>query len=95
MKAHIPVFSPIVHSHPVAIHCDIDPFDLSIWLPSEQPILACASGIIMVKAEGWEDSVGMNAEREVFETAGKPVIYMEPRIIPTELKSVIAQLNPV
>jgi hypothetical protein len=85
LTAGVAVFSPIVHSHPIAMICNIDPLDHSIWLPSERPILDSASGLIMLKAEGWEKSFGMNKEREAFELAGKPIIYMDLNIIPPEL----------
>lgn len=85
IKAGIPCFSPIVHSHPVAIQCDIDPLDLSIWLPCESPFLVCAHGLILLKAESWEISIGLKHEREECEAAGKPVIYMEEGIVPPEL----------
>jgi hypothetical protein len=86
LRAGIPVFSPIIHSHPVAIQCGLDPFDHSIWLPSEEPILRCASGIIMLKADSWEISYGMRVERELFEAAGKPVVWMTPGTVPEELR---------
>jgi hypothetical protein len=85
VKARIPVFSPIVHSHPVAMLCGLDPFDYNIWLPSEDAVLQCACGLIMVRADGWEDSFGMNHERNRFENERKPVIMMDPDIIPPEL----------
>jgi len=91
VKAGVPVFSPIIHSHPVAVQCGIDPFDYNIWLPSEDPILRSASGIIMVRAEGWEYSFGMNHERIQFEDACKPVVWMDPDIMPPEL---MIQLKP-
>ena len=89
IKAGIPVFSPIVHSHPVAVVCNIDPFDHSFWLASEEPILESATGLIMLMSSGWAQSYGMNKEFEAFRAAGKPVIYMEPGIIPPELVKTI------
>ncbi len=94
LKEGIPVFSPIIHSHPVALMCAIDPFDHSIWLPAEEPILKCASGLIMVMAEGWESSYGMTKECEAFGAAGKPIIYMTPGMIPLELKQHIDEISP-
>jgi hypothetical protein len=81
----IPVFSPIVHSHMVAVFCGLPPRDHEIWLPSERPILDCASGIIMLKAKSWETSYGMQKEREAFEASRKPVVWMTPDVVPPEL----------
>jgi hypothetical protein len=85
VKQRIPVFSPIIHSHYVGIRCNIDPYDHSFWLPCEAPIMAHASGLIMLMSEGWTESVGMNAEREAFAALNKPIILMEPGVIPDEL----------
>jgi Domain of unknown function (DUF1937) len=86
LKAGIACFSPIVHSHPVAVECGLDPFDHSIWLPSEEPILRMAKGLIMLRAESWEISHGMGIERDLFIAAGKPVIYMDPGKVPEGLE---------
>ena len=85
VKAGIPCFSPIIHSHTVAKECDIDPFSHAIWLPAEKPIMVCATGLIMVMAEGWKESYGMEEERKAFEAMGRPIFWMTPGVIPDEL----------
>lgn len=82
LRGGVPTFSPIIHSHPVAVVCGIDPFDHSIWLPSEAPILRGASGLIMVMGESWEVSYGMAKEREIFEADGRPIEWMRPGVVP-------------
>ncbi len=74
VRAGIPCFSPIVHSHPVAIHGKIDPLSHAIWLPAEQPIMRCATGLIVRMLEGWEDSYGLGEEIKDFERHRKPVV---------------------
>jgi Domain of unknown function (DUF1937) len=76
--AGIPVFSPIIHSHPVALDCDIDPHDHAIWLPAERPMLDAACGLIILRMAGWEDSYGLVQERKIFAAAGKPEVFMDP-----------------
>ena len=85
LKAGVPCFSPIVHSHPVAMVCRIDPLDHSIWLPSEAPILRLAHGLIMLRARSWEVSYGMAEEYKLFIAAGKPVVFMDPGVVPEGL----------
>jgi len=85
VKAGVPCFSPIIHSHPVATVCGIDPFDHAIWLPSEEPILRAAHGLIMLRAESWSISYGMAVERQLFLAAEKPVVFMDPGVIPEGL----------
>lgn len=82
LRVGVPCFSPIVHSHPIAMECGIEPRDHSIWLPSEEPILRSASGLILLRAESWEISYGMEEERKAFIAAEKPVVFMDVGIVP-------------
>jgi Domain of unknown function (DUF1937) len=85
VEAGIPVFSPIIHSHPVAMRCGLDPHDHALWLPVEEPIMWGASGLILLRAKSWEISYGMRVEREYFESVGKPIVWMDPGDVPVEL----------
>jgi len=85
MKAGVPVFSPIVHTHPVAMFAGMDPLDHSIWLPCDKPMMDASTGIIMLLAETWEQSYGMRIELEAFTAAGKDIVWMLPGVIPSEL----------
>jgi Domain of unknown function (DUF1937) len=85
INAGIPVFSPIIHSHPVAMRCGLDPHDHALWLPVEAPMMRAASGLILLRAESWELSYGMRFERGHFESAGKPIVWMDPGAVPAEL----------
>lgn len=84
-KAGIPIFSPIAHTHPIAIQCGMDPLDHTIWLPADFPILDAACGMIFCKMKSWEKSYGMGVEKARFLSQGKPVYDMEPGVIPEAL----------
>jgi hypothetical protein len=89
MKAGIAVFSPIAHTHPIVIACKMDPFDdFFFWVPPDKPMMEAARGVILLQAEGWQQSVGMQIEREAFTAACKPVILMQPGILPPDLDMV-------
>jgi len=85
IKAGVPCFSPIVHSHPVAKARGIDPCDHAIWLLAERPMLDAAMGLIVLKLDGWAESFGVREERKLFVAAGKPIVFMEPGTVPPEL----------
>lgn len=85
VRAGIPVYSPIAHTHPIAIHGDIDPFDHSIWLEADRTFMDAAQGLIVCEMEGWETSYGIGVEIEHFKKAGKPIIRMTPGMLPQEL----------
>ena len=73
----IPVFSPIAHTHPVAVYGGIDPYDHDIWIPADKPLMGAAHGLLVVKMEGWEESYGIGIEIAHFKAAGKPVHFVE------------------
>ncbi len=85
IRAGIPCFSPIIHSHPVAKISGLDPWDYQIWMPSEQPMMECAIGLIVLKMDGWRESYGLNKELQFFTHKELPIIYMTPGIVPIEL----------
>ena len=85
VRAGVPVISPIAHTHPVAIYGFMDPLDHRIWLPVDRPIMNAACGLIVCMMEGWEESIGIKHETNIFERAGKPVVFMTPGEVPNEL----------
>lgn len=74
----VPVFAPISHSHPIAVHGAIDPLDHSIWLPADTPMMHAAHGLIVAQLEGWQDSYGIKAEVAEFQLQGKPILMFDP-----------------
>lgn len=73
----VPVFSPISHSHPIAVHGGVDPLDHTIWMPLDEPMMKAAHGLIVAKMHGWEESYGVGVEIREFRAAGKPILFME------------------
>lgn len=82
VKARIPCFSPIVHSHGVAVYGDIDPMLHGVWLADDAPFMALAKALVVVKAPGWMESYGIAQKIWAFQDAGKPVHPMKPGEIP-------------
>jgi hypothetical protein len=78
IKAGIPTFCPIAHTHPIAMHGLLNPYDHDIWLPADRPLMEAAAGLVVVTSEGWLDSVGIAAEIEYFNAARKPIVYWQP-----------------
>jgi hypothetical protein len=77
VRMGVPVYSPIAHTHPVAIHSGMDPFNHTIWLPADAPMMNAASGLIVAMMPGWAESYGISEEIGVFRASGKPVLFME------------------
>lgn len=79
MTAGVPVFSPIAHSHPIAVEGLRDKqVDHDFWMRADAPMMEAASGMIVVQCVGWNDSRGIAEEIKRFTAAGKPVVYWSP-----------------
>jgi hypothetical protein len=78
MRACVKVYSPIAHTHPLAVHGHIDPLDHAIWLPFDEAMMAAADVLIVARMEGWRESKGIAHEVEFFERAGKPIFDLDP-----------------
>lgn len=85
VRHKIPVYSPIAHTHPIAIFGGMDPLDHSIWLPADEPFMQGAHGLIVLRMDTWEISYGIGEEIKAFREASKPIVYMDPGIVPQEL----------
>jgi hypothetical protein len=76
------VYSPIAHTHPIAIHAGIDPLDHAIWLPFDDAMMQAAYGILVVRMPGYDKSFGIAHEIKTFRDAGKPIRYVAwPNIV--------------
>lgn len=79
VKHRVPVFSPVAHSHPIAMACDIDPLSHSIWLPMDMPMLKAAAAVVAVAGPGAEKSFGIAQEIKAALALGKQVYVKLPR----------------
>ena len=79
------VYSPIAHTHPLAIHGGLDPLDHSIWLPFDAAIMEKSDAMVVAMMTGWEASYGVRHEIQVFVEAGKPVYFLDPAVLSVEV----------
>lgn len=71
-------YCPVAHGHAVAKSGRMDPTDAQTWMANDRPIFDMATWIVVVKMKGWDHSIGVGEEIARAQTAGKPVIYVEP-----------------
>lgn len=74
----IRVYSPIAHTHGIAIHGGLDPLDHSLWLSFDETMMRAAQALVIAKMEGWQSSKGIGHEMEFFQREGKPYYLMDP-----------------
>lgn len=78
MLSGVKVYSPIAHTHPLAIYGQVDPLDHSIWLPFDEAMMAAADVLIVAHMHGWEESFGVAHEIKFFEDRGKRIFDLDP-----------------
>jgi hypothetical protein len=69
------VFSPISHTHPIALAGDL-PGEWQFWEGYDRRILSFCTKIVVLKLDGWENSKGVNAEIKIGQELGIPVEYV-------------------
>ena len=72
------VFSPIAHSHSVALFGDIGAGAHDFWWRQDEPWLRRADALYILKLDGWEQSEGIARERGLAEGLNKPITFVEP-----------------
>lgn len=70
------VFSPISHTHPIADVGDL-PKGWDFWESYDREILAACSKMIVLCQEGWNTSVGVQAEISIAKEMGIPVEFID------------------
>lgn len=78
IRHKVPCYSPIAHTHPIAKHGGLDPYDHGIWLPADKPMMDAAHGLIVCTMPTWEISYGISEEIKTFLAADKLVHYLDP-----------------
>ena len=70
------VFSPIAHTHSIALARDL-PHDWEFWREYDRQMLDACSELWVVQMDGWRESVGVAAEIEIARESGLPVKYVQ------------------
>ncbi len=76
LKEGVRVYSPIAHTHMIALAGNIDPLDHKIWLPFDEAVMEVCEALIVAELPGWTESHGVQHEIAVFEVAKKPIYYL-------------------
>jgi hypothetical protein len=81
LKTGLRVYSPIAHTHPIAVHGKIDPLDHAIWMPFDEAMMHACDELIVARMRGWEMSKGVAHEIEFFRAAGKLITHINPKTL--------------
>lgn len=70
------IFSPISHSHPIAIIGNL-PTDFNFWINYDRSFLECSNKLIVLMLDGWKESKGVTGEIAIAKELGIPIEYLE------------------
>ena len=74
LRGGLTVYSPIVFCHELAKNGSM-PIDFDFWQQHNRAMLSKASGLIVLRLLGWEESKGVKAEIEFANQCGIGVEY--------------------
>lgn len=77
MAAGALIFSPISHTHPIAVACDL-PRGWDFWHAYDRAFIEASEKLIVLMLDGWADSIGVKAEIAIATELGIPVEYIGP-----------------
>lgn len=75
MKKGMLVFSPISHTHPIAVDCDL-PKGWDFWHQYDRAFIEASERMFVLMLDGWQQSIGVAAEIKIAEELGIPVEYI-------------------
>ena len=75
MAAGTFVFSPISHTHPIAEAHDL-PGNWAFWGAYDRAMISRCSRLLVLQLDGWEESVGVQAEIAIAREVGLPVEFV-------------------
>ena len=70
------VFSPISHTHPIAMAGDL-PKGWEFWSEYDRQMLMRCSRLVVLMLDGWRESVGVQAEIRIASGWNMPIEYVE------------------
>jgi len=76
MRAGVNVISPISHNHPIVTTGDM-PGSWEFWEAYCRAILSCCHRIVVLRLDGWQESVGVAAEIKIMEERGFLIEYTD------------------
>ena len=92
LKKGLMVYSPIVHSVPIAA-CGLDDMDHDFWMHVDKPYLEWCDMVMVLTLDGWCQSRGVNMEIATARVMGKPVSFICPADL--GVRDVQAKSDPV
>lgn len=69
------VFSPISHTHPIAVACDL-PLGFDFWEEYDRTFIGWCDLMYVLTLENWLKSKGVIREMDIAKAMGKPISFL-------------------
>ena len=69
------VFSPISHTHPIAVCCEL-PRGFEFWEQHNRTFIDWCDELWVKRLDGWKESKGVTAEIQYADRMGKKIMYI-------------------
>ncbi len=77
MAKGLVVFSPIAHTHHIALAGNL-PTGWDYWQRVDEAFLAACSRVVVLELPGWRESKGIAEELRLARVMGKDISYLKP-----------------
>ncbi len=71
------IYSPISHSHPIAVNHSL-PTGWEFWGKMDRPFIKNCLFLIILMLPGWKQSHGVGEEIKLAKEFNKPIVYLTP-----------------
>lgn len=75
------IYSPIVHTHYIAVAAGIDPVDHEFWMKVDAAFMERCDALMVCRMPGWDESSGVAHEVDEFDKRNRPIIQLNPGFI--------------
>lgn len=79
MMSGLHVFSPISHSHPIALAGGL-PLGWGYWKEFDRKTMSICDKVVVLKLDGWKESIGVTAEIAMADALGIEVQFAIPEV---------------
>src|ERR1035437_5608982 len=69
------VFSPISHTHPIAVRSTL-PRGWDYWERVDREFILASAKLVVAMIDGWRESIGVQAEISIAKDHGIPIEYL-------------------
>jgi hypothetical protein len=92
IKHGVSVYSPIAHTHGIAIFGGLEPLNVQMWLKFDESMMRACDALVVGQLLGWAESYGVSQEIAYFDRTKKPVFFLDPSSLHIDRTPILADM---